>query len=56
MNFLPVVGEDSFHEMNKEIAASYSKVAKECMLETANELHPGDPNLLCNVGVSYDGT
>ena len=56
MNFLPVMGKDSFHEMNKEIAGSYSKVAKECMLEAANELHPGDPDLLCNAGVSCDGT
>ena len=38
MNFLPVMGKDSFHEMNKEIAGSYSKVAKGCMLEAANEL------------------
>ena len=42
--------------MNKEVAASYPKVAKECLLEAANELHPGDPTLLCNVGVSCDGT
>ena len=37
MNFLPVMGKDSFHEMNKEIAASYSKVAKECILEAENK-------------------
>ena len=36
VNLLPVMGNDSFHEMNKEIAASYSKVAKECMSEAAN--------------------
>ena len=42
MNFLPVTGKDSFQQMNDDIAASYSKVAKQCMIEAANELHP-DP-------------
>ena len=57
MNFLPVMGKDSFSEMNNEIAVSYSKVAKGCMLEAANEIHAGaDDNLLCDIVVSCDGT
>ena len=54
MNFLPVLGKDSFSEMNK---VSYSKVTKGCMLEAANEVHSGDDgNLLCDIAVSCDGT
>ena len=57
MNFLPVMGKDSFSEMNKDIAVSYSKVATGCMLEAANEVHSGaDDNLLCDIAVSCDGT
>ena len=57
MNFLPVMGKDSFSEMNKDISASYSKVAKGCMSEAANEVHSGaDENLLCDIAVSCDGT
>ena len=57
MNFLPVMGKDSFSEMNKDIAVSYSKVAKGCMLKAANEVHSGaDDNSLCDIGVSCDGT
>ena len=43
---------------NDDIAASYSRVAKQCMIEAANELHPDpeDKNLLINIGVSCDGT
>ena len=37
MNILPVMGKDSFSEMNKDIAVSYSKVATDCMLEAAND-------------------
>ena len=57
MNFLPVMGKDSFSEMNKDIAVSYSKVAKGCMLEAANEVHSGaDDNLMSDIAVSCDGT
>ena len=57
MNFLPVKGKDSFSEMNKDIAVSYSKVAKGCMMEAANEVHSGaDDNLLCDIAVSCAGT
>ena len=57
MNFLPVIEKDSFSEMNKDIAVSYSKVAKGCMFEAVNEVHSGaDDNLLCDIAVSCDGT
>ena len=52
MNFLPVMGKDSFSEMNKDIAVSYSKIAKDCMVEAANEVHfGGDVILQCHVMV-----
>ena len=57
MNILPVMGKDSFSEINKDIAVSYSKVAKDCMLEASNDVHSGaDVNLLCDIAVSCDGT
>lgn len=59
MNFLPIMGKDSFQQMNGDIGASYSRVAKQCMLEAANELHADPVNendLLVDVGVSCDGT
>ena len=37
--------------MGKDISKSYSKIATRSMLEAANELHAGDDNLLCNIGV-----
>ena len=55
MNFAPVMGKESFNEMSKDVAESYSQVAKRSMLEAANELHSIDENL-CNIGVSCDGT
>ena len=55
MNFAPVMGKESFNEMSKDVAESYSQVAKRSMLEAANELHSVDENL-CNIGVSCDGT
>ena len=48
--------KDSFSAMNKDVAMSYSKVARSSMLEAANELHSDDENLLCNIGISCDGT
>ena len=54
MNFIHVMGKDSFNEMSKDVAKSYSKVAKRSMLEAAKELNSGDENL-CNIGVSCDG-
>ena len=55
--FLPAMGKDSFSEMNKDIAVSYSKVAKDCMLEAVNEVHSGaDDNLLCDIAMWCDGT
>ena len=56
MNFLPVMSKDSFNEMNKDIAACYSKVAQDSMSEAGNDLHKGDENLVCDVAVSCDGT
>ena len=57
INFLPVTGKDSFSEMYKDIAVSYSKVTKGCMLEAANQVHSGaDDNLLCDIAVSCNGT
>ena len=55
MNFVPVMGKESFNEMSKDVAESFSQVAKRSMLEAANELHSGNENL-CNIGVSCDGT
>ena len=55
MNFIPVMHKDSFSAMNKDVAVSYSKVARSSMLEAANELHSDDENL-CNIGISCDGT
>ena len=56
MNFIPVMHKDSFSAMNKDVALSYSKVARSSMLEAAKELHSDDENLLCNIGISCDGT
>ena len=46
--------KDSFNEMSKDVAKSYSKVAKRSMLEAAKALNSGDENL-CNIGISCDG-
>ena len=55
MNYIPVMHKDSFSAMNKDIAISYSKVARSSMLEAANELHSDDENL-CNIWISCAGT
>ena len=51
-NFIYIMGKDSFNEMSKDVAKSYSKVAKRSMLEAAKELNSGVENL-CNIGISW---
>ena len=46
--------KDSCNEMSKDVAKSYSKVAKRSMLEAAKALNSDDENL-CNIGISCDG-
>ena len=54
MNFIHVMDKDSCNEMSKDLAKSYSKVAKRSMLEAAKALNSDDENL-CNIGISCDG-
>ena len=57
MNFVPIMNFDSYIEVTADIACSYSNVARSCMMEAAEELKGStDENLLCNVGLSCDGT
>ena len=54
INFMHVMCKDSFNEMSRDVANSYSKVAKRSMLEAAKALNSGDENL-CSIGISCDG-
>ena len=57
MNCVPPMACATFSEMNKELAACYSMVADNSMLQAVHEIK-GDDNddLVCNIAVSCNGT
>ena len=57
MNYVPPMAYATFSDMNKELAACYSTVADNSMLQAVREIN-GDnsDDLICNIAVSCDGT
>ena len=55
MNCAPPMTDQSFNDMNKEIAASYRNVANVSMQNAAKELRAGLDDV-CDVSVSCDGS
>ena len=57
MNCVPPMAYATFSDMNKELAACYSTVADNSMLQAIHEIK-GDnsDDLICNIAVPCDGT
>ena len=57
MNCVPPMAYATFSDMNKELAACYSTVADNSMLQAVHEIKGDNSNdLICNIAVSCNGT